>query len=63
MRVDVPGAGITVHLRRGETIHTESSHKFAAAEMSALLETYGFTTTRTFRDAEERYAVSLFKRI
>ncbi len=59
-RVTIPAAGITVELAAGETIHTESSYKFAQEEMVALLADCGFGERRTFLDAAGRYALGLF---
>jgi L-histidine N-alpha-methyltransferase len=59
-RVTIPGAGITVDLEAGETIHTESSYKFAREEMVTLLAGCGFGERRTFVDAAGRYGLSLF---
>lgn len=59
-RVSIPGAGITVDFAAGETIHTESSYKFAREEMVELLAGCGFGERRTFVDAGGRYGLSLF---
>jgi L-histidine N-alpha-methyltransferase len=59
-RVVIPGAGVTVDFEAGETIHTESSYKFAREEMVALLAGCGFGERRTFTDAGGRYGLSLF---
>jgi dimethylhistidine N-methyltransferase len=40
--VKIPGARIEVHFRSGETIWTESSHKFTIAGLEALAEASGF---------------------
>jgi dimethylhistidine N-methyltransferase len=59
-RVSIPGAGIEVAFEAGETIHTESSYKFAREEMVELLASCGFGERRTFVDAAARYALTLF---
>jgi dimethylhistidine N-methyltransferase len=58
----VPGAGIDVPFDAGDTIHTESSYKFAREDMTALLAPCGFGEARTYTDAAGRYALSLFIR-
>jgi L-histidine Nalpha-methyltransferase len=59
-RVRIAAAGLTVDLEAGETIHTESSYKFAREEMVGLLAGCGFGERRTFLDAAGRYALGLF---
>ena len=44
---------------RGETIHTENSHKFTDDALSSLLTSTGFTPTRTFHDPNRSFAVTL----
>ena len=56
----VPGADLTVHLRAGETIWTESSHKFGAAELFSLAERSGFAAIAQWTDAEWPFAESLW---
>jgi len=58
--VAIPAAGLTVELAAGETIHTESSYKFAREEMTERLAGCGFGERRTFIDAGGRYALGLF---
>jgi dimethylhistidine N-methyltransferase len=60
--VDVPGAGVTAAFAAGETIHTESSYKFAVADMLGLVAAGGFIERTTFTDAAGRYALSLLIR-
>lgn len=59
----------TVHIRRpdyrvefaaGERIHTEYSHKYSAAELSALAHRTGYTHARTWLDGEKRFSSNLF---
>ena len=58
--VTIPGAQVSVNFEAGETIHTESSYKFAREEMIALLAGCGFGERQTFVDAGGRYALTLF---
>ena len=48
--VTIPGASCRVSLREGETIWTESSHKFAPADLLALAEAAGFTSAAEWID-------------
>jgi uncharacterized SAM-dependent methyltransferase len=50
-------AGRQVAFAEGETIHTENSHKFTEAGVTALLAGAGFTVERILRDADGRFAV------
>jgi len=58
----VPGAGVSADFAAGETIHTESSYKFAVADMLALLAAGGFAERTTFVDNAGRYALALVTR-
>jgi L-histidine Nalpha-methyltransferase len=51
-RVTVRSAGFTVALQRGETIHTESSHKYSVAELDQLVQDAGFVPVACWRDGE-----------
>jgi uncharacterized SAM-dependent methyltransferase len=59
-QVRIPGAGLTVDFRRGETIHTESSYKFTREEIEALARRCGFVPKAAYTDAGGRYALALF---
>jgi len=48
-----------IHFTRGETIHTENSYKFTDAALDELLASASFAPTRTFRDANRSFAVTL----
>jgi dimethylhistidine N-methyltransferase len=62
MKVDVPGSGVSAELAAGETIHTESSYKFAVHDMLELLAAGDFTERATFVDNAGRYALTLVVR-
>jgi dimethylhistidine N-methyltransferase len=62
MVVDVPGASVTAPFEVGETIHTESSYKFATSDMVGLVASGGFVEHATYSDAASRYALTLFLR-
>ena len=49
----------TIHFAKGETIHTENSHKFTEASLRTLLDSAGFEIGLLLKDEHERFAVSL----
>lgn len=57
--VVLPGIGITVTVEPGETVWTESSHKFTRQSASAMLEEAGLSVERWCADAEDRFALVL----
>lgn len=59
MRISIDGVGISVGLNAAETIHTESSYKFDAADIAQLAVASGFRVERAWTDDEKRFAVSL----
>ncbi|MGB6452053.1 MAG: L-histidine N(alpha)-methyltransferase [Steroidobacteraceae bacterium] len=52
-------ADFTVTFRAGETIHTESSHKYSLAELDRLEDNCGFRTIMRWVDSEGQFASSL----
>jgi L-histidine N-alpha-methyltransferase len=61
--VAIPRAGITVEFRAGETIWTESSHKYNVAEVAELAARTGFRCDRQWVDGEWPFAQSLFRAV
>jgi dimethylhistidine N-methyltransferase len=57
--VEIPGAGITVMLGDGETIWTESSHRYTATGVRAMAERNGFRCAAQWVDSEWPFAQSL----
>ena len=57
--VTIPGADLTVRLRKGETIWTESSHKFAPQEVAVVAGRTGFRCDAQWIDQEWPFAESL----
>lgn len=53
----------TVSLRSGETIHTESSHKYAEDELDALTAAAGFAPAGRWRDEEWPFVDALYRAI
>ncbi len=54
--VRIDALGLAIPFAEGETIHTESSHKYAPGELDELAGRAGLTTVRRFVDAGERFA-------
>jgi dimethylhistidine N-methyltransferase len=50
---------LSVHFRRGETIHTENCYKHSFAGIQARLREHSFDIVRPFTDAEQRFCVFL----
>ena len=50
-------AGERIPFRRGETIHTENSHKFAISEFQALARRCGFRPSRVWTDRCRRFSL------
>ena len=59
-RVRIPGAELEIALRRGETIWTESCHKYNPAEVVAMGSKAGFRCEAQWVDPEWPFAQSLF---
>jgi dimethylhistidine N-methyltransferase len=59
LSVRVRGADLRVDFREGETIWTESSHKYAADEVAPIAADAGFECTHQWRDEEWQFAESL----
>lgn len=55
----IPGAECVAHLEEGETIWTESSHKYAAGEITEMGERSGFRTEAQWVDQEWPFAQTL----
>ena len=52
-------AGRAFALKRGETIHTENSHKFDRRSQHTLLLAGGWTPVERWLDGEERFSLIL----
>ncbi|HUO34914.1 MAG TPA: L-histidine N(alpha)-methyltransferase [Candidatus Acidoferrum sp.] len=59
-RVCVPQAGLRLNFREGETIWTESSHKYQPDEVARMGERSGFRCDQQWVDEEWAFAQSLF---
>ena len=58
-RVRIPAAGVTVTFAKGETIHTESSHKYRPVDVDRLAAAAGFHRERRWIDRSARFALTL----
>lgn len=57
--VSIRAPGIEVSFAEGETLHTESSHKFDLGQVAALAAETGFELRRTWTDSAGRFASNL----
>jgi L-histidine Nalpha-methyltransferase len=57
--VEIPAAGLRVILNHGETVWTESSHKYKAEEVSGMAAATGFRCEGQWIDAEWPFAQNL----
>lgn len=53
-------AGRRIRFEKGESIHTESSHKFTVAQIQEDAQSAGLTLERTWMDAKRYFAVGWF---
>jgi len=58
-QVRIGALGLSVHFAKGETLHTESSHKYDRARVQTLLERSGFRLEDRFVDPRGWFAVNL----
>src|SRR3546814_4446834 len=54
--------GRTYHMAKGETIHSENSHKYGPRDANLLLRAGGWTPVATWDDADPAFALILAKR-
>jgi L-histidine N-alpha-methyltransferase len=59
-RVDIPGAGLRIRLEEGETIWTESSHKYSPSEPIEMAALAGFRCEAQWIDQEWPFAQNLW---
>jgi dimethylhistidine N-methyltransferase len=59
-RVNIPGANLRIGIESGETIWTESSHKYAASEPLAMAARTGFRCEAQWIDEEWPFAQNLW---
>ncbi len=61
--VDIPGASCHVTFDQGEGIWTESSYKYARADLATLGERAGFRFRRHWIDEPGQFALALFEAV
>jgi dimethylhistidine N-methyltransferase len=59
--VDIPGSGVTVLFGEGESIHTESSHKYTPAGLAELAAASGFEEEAAWTDDEGLFRVERWR--
>jgi L-histidine N-alpha-methyltransferase len=59
--VFIPGAGLTAQFARGESIHTENSHKYTAELLRTLADRAGFEEEAGWTDAQGWFRVQRWK--
>lgn len=60
--VRIAALGIEVHFEKGETIHTESAHKFDESDTEVLAAASGFTVSQRWHDSGHRFDIHLLVR-
>jgi uncharacterized SAM-dependent methyltransferase len=60
-RVSLRAIDLDFRIRAGETIWTESSHKFETGELTAMANLAGFSNLAVWTDAEWPFAELLFR--
>ena len=60
--IQISGAELELHFKKGETIHTENSYKFTDETLGTLLSDSGFEIRQAWKDAREWYALTLSHR-
>ena len=58
--VSIPGADCTINFTAGETVWTESSHKYSVTELPAMAESTGFRVHQQWIDQEWPFVESLW---
>jgi dimethylhistidine N-methyltransferase len=61
--VHIPGAGLTVPFGAGESIHTESSHKYTVEGLQALAADSGLTEEASWTDRDGLFRVQRWRRL
>lgn len=59
--VAIPGAGLNLRFARGESIHSENSHKYTPETLKALADRSGFEEEASWTDAEGRFRVQRWR--
>jgi dimethylhistidine N-methyltransferase len=62
-RVTIPRAAVSAVFEAGETIHTESSHKYRPADVDRLAAVAGFRSERRWVDRSAKFALTLCRAV
>jgi dimethylhistidine N-methyltransferase len=62
-RVTIPGASVTAVFEAGETIHTESSHKYRPADVDRLAAAAGFRRESRWTNRSAKFALTLCRAV
>ncbi len=57
LEIDIPFFSEKIVFKKGETIHTENSHKYTAESISRLADAAGLTMKNTFTDEKEWFSL------
>ncbi len=58
--VHIRGLDLTVSFARGETLHTEDSHKYTAEDLQRMAAAAGFAPQQSFTDGDRWFTVALW---
>lgn len=61
--VNIDKLGLQVEFQEGETIHTESSHKYDLNQLAVLAQETGFKPARTWFDTEKRFSCNFWSAV
>ena len=59
--IDIPGAGVSVRLRKDETLWTESSYKFSSDQPHQLARRTGFRVVAKWTDSQWPFCETLLR--
>lgn len=57
--VGIPRSGITIHLKKGELIHTENSQKYTVPHIHSMASNADLTIQRIWHDASKKFSITL----
>ncbi len=58
--VHISDLSLDIHLKKGETIHTENSYKYSLQDIDELAQSAGLLTRERWLDAKERFSLTFF---
>lgn len=57
--VDIPGADIVIHVKKGELIHTENSQKYTIPQIRSMAAVANLEVQQLWSDASKKFSVTL----